>query len=121
MTVEQAERFAKQWVEEWNRRDVEAVLAHFSDEVVFASPRAQQVVGEAEVRGKAALRAYWNKALEKNSDLHFTLESVAAGECEIGIRYQALVNGKRYRAVEWLIFDASGLAVRGEGLYGAEI
>ena len=33
MTNEEAQRWAEQWIDEWNRHDVEAVLEHFADEV----------------------------------------------------------------------------------------
>ena len=33
-----AAEFAARWAAAWNRRDVEAVLAHFHDDVVFTSP-----------------------------------------------------------------------------------
>jgi ketosteroid isomerase-like protein len=53
-------------VQAWNRHDVEAVLAHFHDDVTFSSPVAERVQPQTggAVRGKDALRAYWNAALE---------------------------------------------------------
>ena len=38
-------RYAQQWAEAWNRRDLEALLEHFKDDVVFSSPKAVQTVG----------------------------------------------------------------------------
>jgi ketosteroid isomerase-like protein len=32
--------YADQWVRAWNARDIEAVLDHFHDDVVFTSPVA---------------------------------------------------------------------------------
>jgi hypothetical protein len=37
MTHEEALAWAEQWIDEWNRHDVEAVLAHFADDVEFNS------------------------------------------------------------------------------------
>ena len=53
--------FADDWVRAWNDHDVEAVLAHFHDDVVFNSPVAARVLPETGgvVRDKAALREYW--------------------------------------------------------------
>src|SRR4051794_30176838 len=45
MTNEEAQRWAEQWIDEWNRHDVEAVLEHFADDVVFVSPVAATVTG----------------------------------------------------------------------------
>jgi ketosteroid isomerase-like protein len=35
--------FAREWEAAWNRRDVEAVLSHFHEDVVFTSPVAKQI------------------------------------------------------------------------------
>lgn len=37
--------FADAWVRAWNAHDVEAVLAHFHDDVVFSSPVAARLYG----------------------------------------------------------------------------
>jgi ketosteroid isomerase-like protein len=56
--------FAEDWSAAWNRPDVDALLTHFHDDVVFTSPVAARVVPESAgvVRGKAALRAYRNQS-----------------------------------------------------------
>lgn len=73
--------FARQWCDDWNSHDIEAVLAHFAKEVTFTSPVAQRVVPQTAgiVRGKAALRDYWEQALAKMPDLHFTIIAVYQG------------------------------------------
>jgi SnoaL-like protein len=65
MTRDEASRFATAWAEHWNNGEVEKVLAHFSDDTVFTSPTAAEVVGTAIVRGKDALRTYWTIALQR--------------------------------------------------------
>jgi ketosteroid isomerase-like protein len=57
--------FAEVWVSEWNRKDVEAMLTHFSDDVVFASPRAEATLGSSRVEGKTKLREYWTRAISR--------------------------------------------------------
>lgn len=115
------EQFARQWVEAWNRRDVEAVLAHFAEDVTFVSPKAKLFVGRSELRGKAELRAYWERALERITDLHFTLDHVVSDQsAHLAIVYQARLNGVTTRGVELLTFNEQGQAIRGEGFYGAQ-
>ncbi len=65
MPTPEPDAFAEQWVQAWNAHDVEAVLAHFADDVVFTSPVAARVLPETGgvVRGKDALRDYWTTAL----------------------------------------------------------
>jgi hypothetical protein len=117
MTHDEALAWAQQWIDEWNRRDVEAVLAHFADDVEFCSPLVVQVTGEPNgvVRGHDALRDYWTKALAERPDLHFELDDVNVGVGAIAIHYR----NQGRRATEVAVFDADGKVARGWGLYGA--
>lgn len=117
MTDDEAMAWAEQWIEEWNRRDVEAVLAHFADDVEFCSPLVVTVTGEPTgiVRGKDALRDYWNTALAAHPDLHFDLDDVTVGVGTIAIHYR----NRGRRATEVAVFDTDGKVARGYGLYGA--
>lgn len=58
MNRTEATEYARRWTEAWNKRDIDAVLEHFEEDVVFSSPRALQVVGMPTVHGKAALGDY---------------------------------------------------------------
>jgi hypothetical protein len=74
--------YADRWVRAWNAHDVEAVLDHFHDDVVFTSPVAARVVPESGgvVRGKVALRDYWSTALSQQANLQFEIVGVYRGE-----------------------------------------
>ncbi|PXX00849.1 nuclear transport factor 2 family protein [Mycolicibacterium moriokaense] len=108
--------YADQWVRAWNAHDVEAVLAHFSDDVVFTSPVAARVVPESGgvVRGKAALRDYWTTALNQHPNLHFELIGVYRGESTVVINYR---NHRGQLVNEVLTFGADGLVHEGHGTY----
>jgi ketosteroid isomerase-like protein len=45
MTYDSMMLFAETWIAAWNRRDVDAVLAHFADDAEFVSPAAHKFVG----------------------------------------------------------------------------
>ena len=38
--------FAREWIDAWNAHDLERILSHYSDEIVFTSPVAAQLVPE---------------------------------------------------------------------------
>ena len=121
MTNASAELFARAWVDAWNRRDVEAVLAHFADDAVFISPKAERVVGNPRVVGKAALRAYWQAALGQIQRLQFTLdEALWSPRAEtLTIVYRSVRDDQApVHAAEIMHFQ-SGKIVRGEAMYGA--
>ncbi len=120
MRREDAVRFAGEWIEAWNQRDIEAVLAHYVDDLTFTSPRALEVVGAPTVVGKAALRSYWTKALGQVQSLRFTLERVLWDPelRELAIVYSREIDGRRGRASENHRFDAAGRVVGAEVFYG---
>ena len=53
-----AEDFAAHWIGAWNSHDIEAILSHYGDDVVFLSPVAAQRTGNGRVIGREALRSY---------------------------------------------------------------
>jgi ketosteroid isomerase-like protein len=113
--------FAELWVSEWNRKDVEAVLTHFSDDVVFASPRAKAIVGSCRIEGKTKLREYWIRAISRVQTIHFALDHVIRDGDRMGIVYVAEIDGRRMRAVEFLKFGDDGLIHEGEAMHGVEL
>jgi ketosteroid isomerase-like protein len=38
ITQQQSERLARDWVEAWNRHDLDGIMAHYTDDVAFTSP-----------------------------------------------------------------------------------
>jgi ketosteroid isomerase-like protein len=123
MTSETIAAFAQNWIDAWNRRDLEAVLAHFADDIRFTSPRAQATVGTATVVGKAALRDYWRAALAAIGTLQFTLAHPVwdPERQELALLYTAAIDGRRLRACEFMRFDPAGRIVAAEAMYGAPL
>lgn len=121
MTYESMMIFAETWIASWNRRDVDAVLAHFADEAQFVSPLAPRFVGRPTLRNKKELEDYWRSALDRISILEFQLDHASWDEKrrELTVVYEANLNGERKRACEIMQFDASGRQIKGEALYGA--
>ncbi len=102
-----AEHFAADWIGAWNRHDLDAILSHYADDVVFRSPRIALVMGEAVdfVAGKPALARYWGKALAQASDLHFTADRLYVGSGTLTIAYR---NHRDQHVAETFVFDATG-------------
>jgi uncharacterized protein (TIGR02246 family) len=120
MTRDEALKLAHGWAAAWNERALERVLDLFDDDVVFVSPTARAVTGDGTVRGKAALRAYWTKALEAITSLRFTVERVLWDTVarELAIVYLADINGKTKRVSENLTFGADGRVMSAEVFHG---
>ena len=115
MDPDWARSFAGNWVKAWNAHDVDAVLRHFRDDVVFSSPMAARVFegSDGVVRGKAALREYWAEGLRRIPDLRFEIESLYLGVHTLVINYR---NERGGVVNEVLVFDGP-LVAEGHGTY----
>jgi ketosteroid isomerase-like protein len=114
-----ADAFARRWVDAWNEHDVEAVLALFSEDVVFTSPHAAQLLegSDGTVRGKDALRRYWQEGVRRIPDLHFELLGVYTGIHTLVLNYR---NQRGGLASEVLVFDGP-LVAQGHGTYREDV
>jgi len=122
MTREEARAFAAEWAAAWNDRGVERVLGHFHENVSFTSPTAQAVVGASTMRGRQALRQYWEAAKARIGSLRFTVDRVLwdAETRELAIIYVSEASGRRKRVSENLTFGLDGLVVSAEVFHGVD-
>lgn len=97
--------FALEWEAGWNSHDLDRILRHYRDDIVFRSRKAIPLTGAGEVIGKARLRQYWAAALERQPDLCFRVRDVFEGHEMLVITY---LNHRDVLAAETLYFDASG-------------
>ena len=110
--------FVDGWLRAWNAHDLDGVLSHFADDVVFSSPVARRLIEGTDgvVRGKAALRAYWAEGLRRIPDLHFELVDVYTGVDTIVVNYR----NQRGGAVAEVLRFRDGLVAWGCGAYAAD-
>ena len=108
-------QFAADWCEAWNAHDLDRVLQHFHEDIIFSSPVAARLFPKdgGVVRGKAALRGYWQEGLRRLPNLRFTVQAVFAGVDTLVIQY---LNQSGVSVSEVLIFE-DGLVREGHGTY----
>lgn len=113
---------AEAWIRDWNEHDVDAVIAPWAEDGVFISPVAAAVTGSPLIRGKAALKAYWQGALARAGSLHFTPLSLQVDPetQSLLVHYQSRTSARQVRAAELMVFE-NGKQARGEAFYGAEM
>jgi hypothetical protein len=113
---EQADRFATEWIGAWNAHDLDAIVAHYSEEVTFVSPFVAELTGEesARIEGRAGLREYFRRGLEAFPDLHFELYTALPGASSVALHYRS-VGGRL--AIETMELDADGLVARAAAHY----
>lgn len=80
LTPDLAWKMARNWADAWNRRDLDAVMAHYAEDIRVCSPLVVHRLNRADgiLCGKDELRNYFALGM-KNAALHFTLEDVRLG------------------------------------------
>jgi ketosteroid isomerase-like protein len=116
MTHDEAARFASDWVEAWNRHDIDAVLAHYTDDFEMTTPMIQRVLGieSGTLKGKQAVGDYWRAALRKMPDLAFSIVDVTSGVDTVSIYYRAVM-GKM--AIETFFLNEERLVYKALATY----
>lgn len=104
--------FAKRWLAAFNAKDLDAIMAHYAEDIEHSSPTVARVLGEPTgiVRGKVALRAYFEKALAAApADLRYEPLREHVGVAGITLVYHR-TGGKI--VAETFHFDHDGLVSR---------
>jgi ketosteroid isomerase-like protein len=121
-SVGELQAFAREWIANWNARDIEAVISHMSNDATFISPLALEITGHREVRGSDALRSYWREASLRSKSLRFILTETICDEASqtMVVCYIAEKDGAARQAAEIMRF-VNGQQASGEALYGAAL
>jgi ketosteroid isomerase-like protein len=108
MDQEQAQRLADEWYAGWNAHDLDRIISHYSDDVVFVSPFLTEIAGRADGRlqGREALRSYFGAALERFPDLEFEPIALLVGVDSLVLHYHSV---KGLLAAELMIVGDDGL------------
>lgn len=108
--------FARRYYEAWNARNLDAILALYAEDIEFSSPyiAALGFSPDGVIHGKAILRLYFEKALERAPQLTFTAEGLCVGARGHTLIYR---NHRGERAAEVHELDGMGLVVRADATY----
>ena len=95
------------WISAWNSRDLERVLALYTEDSEMTSDRIPALGLDASgtLRGMDRLRAYWGAALKRLPDLHFELIDLFVSPDSVVVLYQ---NERGKKICEYLRFDVEG-------------
>jgi|SRR5579863_1824604 len=118
VSQEKAENIAHGWIQAWNSHDLDAIMAHYAEEVEFTSPLAISLMGSASgtLKGKPALRSYFRQGLQSYVDLKFELEQVMAGVGGLVVCYRSV---KGMPAVEVMLLNQEGKVKGGMVFYNS--
>jgi hypothetical protein len=107
-----AERYVREWAADWQAKDLDKLLGHYSPNIVFRSPRISAVLGkeQSSVSGLAELRDYWHRALEAAKEIRFEIIDIGVGNNALTIVYR---NRRNDRVSETLVFGEDGKVIEG--------
>jgi ketosteroid isomerase-like protein len=108
LTTEKTADYVKRWVAAFESKDLDRVLAFYTNDVIFHSPLIARLSHDpgGTVQGKAALRAYVMKGFEVFDHIKFTVLDVLRGVDSIAIHYKGITGT---HVVEVLFFDKDGM------------
>jgi predicted ester cyclase len=118
VTKDEALNLASHWVAAWNAHDLDLIMTHYEEGIELTSPVAAQLLGtsDGKVKGKASLKAYFQRGLRAYPDLHFHLEDVLCGVNSVVLYYK---NQKGTRTAEFMELSATGKVARVVANYSA--
>lgn len=117
LTPDYAMAFAASWYAAWNAHDLDAIMGHYTPGIEHSSPFIKRYNGTDEValRGIAAVRDYFGRALLRNPTLRFDPLHLTVGLESVILVYRRMTGDL---AAEVFFFDGSGKVVRSVSHYG---
>ncbi|MCC7071821.1 MAG: nuclear transport factor 2 family protein [Deltaproteobacteria bacterium] len=111
---------ARAWLRHFNDRDLDALLALYADDAVHVSPklRDQRPETGGEIRGKAALRAWWHDCFEGLPGLRYREQRVTASGDRVFLEYLRTVPGQADLIVAEQFVVARGSIVSSRVFHG---
>jgi hypothetical protein len=115
---EKARSFAREWIDAWNSHDLDRIMDHYAEDVVLISPVAAKLLNDptGTVKGKSALRAYFQKGLEFYPQLRFDLIEVMWGISSVVLHY---ANQRGTKSGEFMELDPQGRVIKVVANYSA--
>jgi len=111
-----ARAFAASWYSAWNAHDIDAIMAHYAPSIEHSSPFIKRYNGtdDASLRGIAAVRDYFARALARNPALRFDPKHLTIGLESVILVYTRMTGDL---AAEVFFFDDGGRVVRSVSHY----
>lgn len=113
MSAEQNKHIAGRWFDAFNTHQLENLLALYHNEAQHYSPKLKQRQPETQglIKGKAALRAWWQDAFERLPSLRYEVIKLTADDSQVFMEYIRHVDGEEDLRVGEVLQTEQGLIV----------
>ena len=87
---------AERWLECFERRDLDGLLALYADDATHTSPkiRARHPETGGLLRGKAAMRVWWQEAFDRLPSMRYVATAITADDRRVVLEYVRHVDGE---------------------------
>ena len=111
---------AKQWLDAFNTKNLEALLALYHPDAVHYSPKLKQRLPETQglIQGHDAMRGWWQDAFERLPMLHYQLVQLTAQDKRVFIEYIRQSPGEEDLNVAEYLEIHDGAIVRSKVYHG---
>ena len=115
-----AKEFAQDWIDSWNAHDINRIFSHYTDDFEMRSPLIAERMGIASgvLKGKAAVRPYWERGLAATPPLKFVLHDVLVGTESVALYYYNVTRGRM--VTEVITFNEQRKGISGSAMYAAD-
>jgi ketosteroid isomerase-like protein len=96
MSPENLQSIAYRWFEAFNTKQLDKLLALYDDEAQHYSPKLKIREPETNglIKGKEAMRVWWQDAFDRLPDLHYKVTSLTANSDRVFMEYIRQVGGE---------------------------
>lgn len=96
MNAAQHKQIALKWFEAFNEHDLEKLLSLYDDHAEHYSPKLKLRQPETNglIKGKPALRAWWQDAFDRLPTLRYEVKKLTADEEQVFMEYMRHVQGE---------------------------
>lgn len=111
---------ARTWLDAFNRRDLERLLALYDEDAVHASPKLRARLPETrgEIRGKVALREWWQEAMARLPGLRYEERHLTASGGRVFMEYERTNPGEEPLLVAEVLVCRGGRIERSHVYHG---
>ena len=120
MTPEKLQSIAFKWFDAFNSHNLEQLLSLYDDDAEHFSPKLKIRKPETNgfVKGKQALREWWQDAFDRLPTLHYKVASLTASTDRIFMEYTRIVDGDENMLVAEVLDVRDGKIVASRVYHG---
>ena len=107
---------ALDWIDGWNKRDIERIMNHYADDIIFYSPTVikRWNIADGKITGRQKLKEHFLKGFEVAPDLHFEFVDLLFGTDGVTIIYK---RESGQLAADSIVLNENGKAVMVKAYY----